>query len=139
EIFQPSRDLPSKRLVKPSSSASADPARAAVKTVSISFFIILVRRLRCASRRSSMGFWLSPGETEDHRVMIRLARVQDGGGELALVGRIREHLRFEAAGGTVRVLRPVFSGHGSVEEISTVELNAGLVGVDLHGAAGLRV
>ena len=75
----------------------------------------------------------------DHGVGVGFAGFEDAGREGRLVGGVREDLGFEAAGRAVRVFCSALAGHGAVEEVAAIELNAGLIGVDLHGASGLRV
>ena len=67
---------------------------------------------------------------------VLLVGVQDRGGEAWLVGRIGEVLGFEAEGAVFAVWLVGFSADGAVEEVAGVELDAGLGGVDFHGAAG---
>ena len=78
-------------------------------------------------------------EFVDHDVAVGFAGLEDGVGEVGLIGGVGEELGFEAEGGAVGVCFATFTFGFSIEEISAVELNAGLVGVDFHDATGFGV
>src|SRR6478736_931914 len=68
------------------------------------------------------------GEFEDRRGPVGLTGTKDRVGERGLVRRIRIVLGLEAKAGTVGVRMAAFANRSAVEEIATVELDAGFLG-----------
>ena len=58
---------------------------------------------------------------------------------ILFVGGVWEHLGFQTACAAVPVFHSTFPRCFSIEEVASVKLHAGLVGVEFHGAPGLRV
>src|ERR1022692_142813 len=82
---------------------------------------------------------VSAGELVDGCRVERLARVEDRGRELRLVGRVREVLGLEGVSSTLPVDVAADAYQRPVEEVTAVELNARLVGPDRQLASALRV
>ena len=70
--------------------------------------------------------------------MIFLPRPQDGGGEVGLVGRVGEVLRFQTEAAAFGVHLPAFAGEGIGHHIAGVELDARLASGDIQTATAGR-
>jgi hypothetical protein len=67
--------------------------------------------------------------------VVGFARLEDGARERRLVGRIGKMLGFEAEGGVLAIHHPVVALEAAIEEVTGIELHAGLVGGHCQRAA----
>ena len=63
---------------------------------------------------------------------VGLSRTEDGRRPLGLIGRVRILLGLEADAVTLVVHDALLAGDGAVEEVAGIDLDAGLVGIDLQ-------
>ena len=70
--------------------------------------------------------------------VVGLSGTEDRRRPLGLVGRVGILLGLEADAAALQVLDALLAGDGAVEEVAGVDLDAGLVGVDLQVDAGGR-
>src|SRR4051812_19599180 len=79
------------------------------------------------------------GELPDGGLVEGFAGLEDGGGEIGMVGRIGIVLGFETEAGVPGVGSTGGTFEGSVEEVAGVELDAGLGGPDFEDATGFGI
>lgn len=72
-------------------------------------------------------------------MFVFFARLEDGVGEVGLVGGVGEGLCFQAQTGAWLIGVPVSTGDGGAEVVSGVDLKSGLVSVDLDAAVTIRI
>ncbi len=75
----------------------------------------------------------------NHHVLVGFSGTEHAGREGRFVRSIRETFGLKAERAAFGILDAAFSGHCSVEEIATVELDGRLVGGDLHHAPGFGI
>lgn len=76
-------------------------------------------------------------EGEDGVAVVGLAGTEKSGGPFGFIGRVRILLGLEADGGTLLIGNALLAGDRAVQEVTGIDLDAGLVGIDHHGDAGL--
>jgi hypothetical protein len=70
---------------------------------------------------------------------VDIARSQDGRWEVRMIRRIGKMLGFQAERGILGEHMPVASGHGSIERVAGVQMDAGLCGQDIKHATADRI
>ena len=78
-------------------------------------------------------------QAEDRRMAVDITRSQNSRWEVRMIRRIGKMLGFQAERGVLREYMPVASGHGSIERVAGVQMDAGLCGQDIEHATADRI
>jgi hypothetical protein len=70
---------------------------------------------------------------------VDITRSQNSRWEVRMIRRIGKMLGFQAERGVLREYMPVASGHGSIERVAGVQMDAGLCGQDIEHATADRI
>src|SRR6185437_1144429 len=93
----------------------------------------------CRRRRQLRAIGLRRREAIDRRRSKVLAQTERGRWEVRVVWRIGKMLRLEGDAGVPRVGSASLPGWSAVDPVARIELESGLRGVDVEGAAASRI